>query len=188
MNDTQKFDDLFKVYYPRLMVYASRFVDDENAEDIVQDVFLELWDKRDRIDAGEFIQSFLYRSTYTKCLNFIKHKQVVDGYGEKEYSILQTKLEYYSADGNETMQRIESEELQKSIQTAIDALPEKCREVFQMSYLYDMKNKEISNVMNVSLRTVEAHMYKALKNLREMLITVKMNFFLIFLFPFKEWL
>jgi len=64
------------------------------------------------------------------------------------------------------IRRIEDKELRKEIHDAINELPDKCKEVFKLSYLHDMKNKEIADILGVSLRTVEAHMYKALKYLR----------------------
>lgn len=67
------------------------------------------------------------------------------------------------------IRRIENRELRQEIFQAINGLPEKCREVFKLSYLYDMKNKDIADTLSISLRTVEAHMYKALKILRERL-------------------
>ena len=70
---------------------------------------------------------------------------------------------------NEVIKKIENQELRQEIFEAINELPDKCKEVFKLSYLHDMKNKEIADTLGISLRTVEAHMYKALKFLRERL-------------------
>ena len=83
--------------------------------------------------------------------------------------INQRRTEFYQPDNNEVIRRIEDRELRKEIHDAINELPDKCKEVFKLSYLHDMKNKEIADTMGVSLRTVEAHMYKALKLLRDKL-------------------
>ena len=80
--------------------------------------------------------------------------------------INQRRAEFYQPDNNEVIRRIEDKELRKEIHDAINELPDKCKEVFKLSYLHDMKNKEIADILGVSLRTVEAHMYKALKYLR----------------------
>lgn len=69
----------------------------------------------------------------------------------------------------EVIKKIENQELRQEIFGAINELPDKCKEVFKLSYLHDMKNKEIADTLGISLRTVEAHMYKALKFLRERL-------------------
>lgn len=79
------------------------------------------------------------------------------------------RAEFYQPDNNEVIRKIEDRELRKEIHDAINELPDKCKEVFKLSYLHDMKNKEIADVLGVSLRTVEAHMYKALKFLRNRL-------------------
>jgi len=83
--------------------------------------------------------------------------------------INQKRAEFYQPDNNEIIRRIEDRELRKEIYNAINELPDKCKEVFKLSYLHEMKNKEIADVLGISLRTVEAHMYKALKYLRSRL-------------------
>jgi DNA-directed RNA polymerase specialized sigma24 family protein len=70
--------DLFKQHYSALLFYAARLVGEDDAEDIVQDVFVELWNNKSKIDFDDHIKSFLYRSVYTRSINFLKHKSVVD--------------------------------------------------------------------------------------------------------------
>ena len=71
---------LFRRYYPSLIFYATRLVGEEEAEDVVQDVFVELWKRKDHIEIGDQIQAFLYRAVYTRALNVLKHRSVEDGY------------------------------------------------------------------------------------------------------------
>lgn len=160
---------LFRRYYPSLIFYATRLVGEEEAEDVVQDVFVELWKRKDSIEIGEQIQAFLYRAVYTRALNVLKHRNVEDGYCAAMEEINRRRAEFYQPDNNEVIRKIEDRELRKEIHDAINELPDKCEEVFKLSYLHDMKNKEIADVLGVSLRTVEAHMYKALKFLRNRL-------------------
>ena len=162
---------LFRRYYPNLMFYATRLVGDEEAEDVVQDVFVELWKRRDSMVIGDQIQAFLYRAVYTRALNVLKHRSIEDGYCAAVEEINQKRAEFYQPDNNEVIRRIE----------AINELPDKCKEVFKLSYLHEMKNKEIADVMGVSLRTVEAHMYKALKFLRNRLGHLCFLFLLFFI-------
>ena len=157
---------LFRRYYPSLIFYATRLVGEEAAEDVVQDVFVELWKRKDHIEIGDQIQAFLYRAVYTRALNVLKHRSVEDGYCVAMEEINQRRAEFYQPDNNEVIRRIEDKELRKEIHDAINELPDKCKEVIKLSYLHDMKNKEIADILGVSLRTVEAHMYKALKYLR----------------------
>ena len=143
---------LFRRYYPNLMFYATRLVGDEEAEDVVQDVFVELWKRRDSMVIGDQIQAFLYRAVYTRALNVLKHRSIEDGYCAAVEEINQKRAEFYQPDNNEVIRRID-----------------------------EMKNKEIADVMGVSLRTVEAHMYKALKFLRNRLGHLWFLFLLFFI-------
>lgn len=160
---------VFRECYPKLLFYATRLVGSDEAEDVVQDVFVELWRRKDVVVMGEQILAFLYRSVYTKALNLLKHQAVENNYSAAMVDIYERKLQFYQPDNAEIIKRIEDRELRKEIVGAINELPDKCREVFRMSYLHEMKNKDIADTMGISLRTVEAHMYKALKFLRERL-------------------
>ena len=148
---------LFEKHYSNLVFYATRFVDEDEAEDI------------DSVEFGDNIKSFLYRSVYTKALNVIKHKNVVDSYSAEEMELYNSRIDFYQPDNSDVIQRMENLELRKEINSAINSLPDKCREIFKLSYIYNHTNKEIADALGISLRTVEAHMYKALKFLREKL-------------------
>ncbi|MEG1837756.1 MAG: RNA polymerase sigma-70 factor [Bacteroidaceae bacterium] len=163
------YNTLFHKYYSNLLYYATRFLSDDEAEDVVQDVFVDLWKRRDSIEVGEQIQAFLYRAVYTKSINVLKHKKIENNYGAEVEELYKRKLEFYQPDYNDTIKRIENTELRKEIYQVINELPDKCKEVFKLSYLHGMKNKEIAEALDISMRTVEAHMYKALRFLRERL-------------------
>lgn len=138
------YQTLFRRYYPSLIFYATRLVGEEDAEDVVQDVFVELWRRKNSIEIGDQIQAFLYRAVYTRALNVLKHRNVEDGYCAAMEEINQRRAEFYQPDNNEVIQQIEDRELRKEIYDAINELPDKCKEVFKLSYLHDMKNKEIA--------------------------------------------
>lgn len=169
--------NLFKQHYSGLLFYANRLIGEDDAEDIVQDVFVELWNNKEKIDFDSNIKSFLYKSVYTRSLNLIKHKAIVENYSSEEKEFYAQKIEYYNLENSEVISRMENIELKKEIQQAINTLPDKCREVFKLSYIYEMKNKEIADILGISDRTVEAHMYKALKLLR-----VKLKHLLILIY------
>ena len=160
---------LFRKYYANLLFYATRIVGEEEAEDVVQDVFVELWRRKDTVTVGEQIQAFLYRAVYTRALNVLKHRDIKNSDEAVVMEINQKRVEFYQPDSNDVVKRIEDRELRRELSEAINELPDKCKMVFKLSYLHDMKNKEIAETMGISLRTVEAHMYKALKFLRERL-------------------
>lgn len=175
------FQSLFHKYYSNLLFYATRIVGEEEAEDVVQDVFAELWHRRESLVLGEQIQAFLYRSVYTRALNVLKHRDVVSSHEAVMMEINKKRAEYYQPESNEVVKRIEDAELRKELREAINSLPDKCRMVFVLSYLHDMKNKDIADTVGVSLRTVEAHMYKALRFLRDKLGHLNMLLPLIFI-------
>lgn len=160
---------LFRRYYANLLFYATRIVGEDEAEDVVQDVFVELWRRKETMKVGEQIQAFLYRAVYTRALNVLKHRDIVNSYEAVALEIHKKRIEFYQPDSNDVVKRIEDGELRRKLSEAINELPYKCRMVFRLSYLHDMKNKEIAETMGISLRTVEAHMYKALKLLRDKL-------------------
>ena len=161
--------DLFNKYYSGLLFYSARLIGHDEAEDIVQDVFVDLWHNKERVDFDDNIKSFLYKSVYTKSLNLLKHRAVVENYSAEEQEFYAKKMSYYSQESSDVISRIENIELKNEILGAINDLPDKCKEVFKLSYIYEMKNKEIADILGVSARTVEAHMYKALKILRDKL-------------------
>mgnify|MGYP000908056640 CR=1 FL=1 len=110
---------LFRKYYPNLLFYATRLVGEEEAEDVVQDVFVELWKRRDSMEIGEQIQAFLYRAVYTRSLNVLKHRNIESGYIAIVEEINQKRVEFYQPDNNEVIRRIEDRELRKEIYDAI---------------------------------------------------------------------
>ena len=165
-----KYRALFRRYHSNLLFYATRLVGEVEAEDVVQDVFVELWRRQDEVEMGDDIQAFLYKAVYTRSLNVLKHRAVVGNHEEMMLAIGQKRAEYYAREDSEVVKRIEDRELRNTLRKVIGELPEKCRVVFKLSYLHDMKNKAIAQLLKVSPRTVEAHMYKALRYLRSRLM------------------
>ncbi len=172
---------LFRRYYANLLFYATRIVGEEEAEDVVQDVFTELWRRQAIVEVGEQIQAFLYRAVYTRALNVLKHRDIQNSYEAVLMDIHKRRVEFYQPDSNDVVKRIEDCELRRQLTEAINELPDKCKTVFKLSYLHDMKNKDIAEAMGISLRTVEAHMYKALKLLRDRLGYLNLMLALFFL-------
>jgi len=127
---------------------------------------MELWKRKEDIEDESHIKAFLYRIVYTRALNVIKHRTVVNNHADSVKKVTQFKLDYYDPEANDVMGYIEGLETRKQINDAIKELPAKCREVFILSYQHDKKNKEIAEQLGISIRTVEVHLYKALKTLR----------------------
>jgi RNA polymerase sigma-70 factor (ECF subfamily) len=160
------FGTLYKKNAPILISYAAKFVDTDTAEDLVQDVFLKIWMKRSFIFLKEGIRTYLYNAVRHACLDHLKHREVQAGYENDVQLKLKIEELYYTDDPDFLFQ--EDTRL-SSIYREIEKLPEKCREIFIMVYLEERKSSEIATLLNLSKRTVEAQLYKALKTIRESL-------------------
>lgn len=167
--DREKFNVIFREYYPRLLAYGELFLDRDSVEDIVQDLMVYLWDNAGSITIHTSLESYLFRSVYRACLNRIKSDKIRESYKKNQTLATSEEVRYYDPEENDVIKRLFSLELGREIEDAIAALPEKCREVFKKSYIGNQKVKEIAAELNISERTAEAHIYSALKQLRNKL-------------------
>ena len=154
------FDKIYVLYYSRMFRFAKEYVlFDEDAENIVQDVFLLLWEKREVLDIQISLVSYLFALVKNKSLDYLRHKVIADEY-KQELSAKLTALELlnYSFTSDEEIEQI--------LMTAINKLPERCRQVFLKSRIEGKKNREIANELNLTVSTVENQMTMALRKLR----------------------
>ena len=163
-----QFKELYKSNAPMLIFYAGKYVNAITAEDLVQDVFLKVWQKRTFLFLKEGIKTYLYRSVQHACLDYLKHQEVKGDYINAVTTKLKIEEIYYNDDPQSLFAEDERLEL---IYKEMDKLPDKCREIFTMSYLEERKTSEIAVLLNISTRTVEAQLYKALKILRGILLS-----------------
>jgi RNA polymerase sigma-70 factor (family 1) len=157
------FEVVFRTYYERLCNYANNmiYVMDE-AEEMVQNTFLILWEKRESIEIHTSVKAYLYRAVHNSCLNRIKHNKVRQMHSDH--------LRYQSElSSDESSQRLMSQELERQINIAIESLPRQCRTVFSLSRFENLTYTEIAEQLGMSVNTVENHMVKALRILREKL-------------------
>lgn len=163
-----RFERIFDDNYHRMLLYALRFVqDEEDAEDIVADVFCDLWKRIETIDLDSGIATYLYRAVSTRALNLLRHQNVAAVRIEILEVINEKRMEFIAGENLEDI--VHSKEIEQGIKEALADLPDKCRQVFVLSYLNGLKSKDISEAMDVSVRTVEAHIYKALRLMRSRL-------------------
>lgn len=160
---TPAFEMLFKTYYQPLCRYANSYLKDpDGAEEIVQAAFIGFWEKRKTISIETSLKSYLYRAIRNACLNELKHEQVKQKYFANESIKEEAKSE--PADHLAI-----HEELEDKIRAAIQTLPEQCRLIFTMSRFEELKYQEIADQLNLSVKTVENQMGKALKIMRAQL-------------------
>ncbi|MCL4641077.1 MAG: RNA polymerase sigma-70 factor [Pseudosphingobacterium sp.] len=154
------FENVFKQHFNSLHAYAFTILKDAvAAEEIVQSLFLKLWEKRENLDIRSSLKSYLYRATYNDCMNTIKHWQVKQRHQDHITYINDFTYEH-------TANQLHENELKRELQKALNVLPEKCRTVFQMSRFEELKYQEIADRLEISIKTVENQMGKALKILR----------------------
>lgn len=158
--DEAVFERVYKHYLRPLHGYAMSILKDEDiAEGMVQNVFLRLWERKERLSFSGSLQAYLYGAVYNECLNYLRHQKVK---GNHQLHIAHQMKDNEAAPGN----GMELLDLKEKLQLALNELPEKCRTVFQLSRFEDLKYQEIADRLGLSLKTVEAHMGKALKMLR----------------------
>lgn len=168
--DLPSYEVIFKKYYKELHRFAFSYVRDPSiAEEMAQEVFLYMWEKRKKIEIQTTLKTYLYSAVKNKCLNYIK---------------LELPKQQSMADISEVMLSVssprkdegENEQLKRYIQKAIDALPKKCRRIFLLSRNAGMTYEEIAEELDLSKKTVENQMGIALKKLRESLETVYLRY------------
>ena len=160
--DEKAYVHLVDVYHHQLCIYAYSLVrDKDQAADIVQNVYMRTWDLRDRLKVDFSIKNFLYRSVYNE---FIDHYR-------KQKSILEIEKKYIEALDHfiEDSDPRQMEQLIRAVKVEIENLSPRCKEVFVLSKKEGLTNIEISEYLNISVKTVEAQITKAFSQLRQKL-------------------
>ncbi len=160
--DEEAFRELFLSYVRVLISFVYGIVHDlPIAENIVQDVFVELWNRRRSLNPNSSIRPYLYTIAKNKAFKHLRHKDV-----ERRHADETSQSDLFEPSPEHS---VISEERIAAIHAAIDALPEKCKLVFKMNRFQDLSYAEIAEVLDISKKTVEAHMSRALRELRDKL-------------------
>ncbi len=160
---TKEFETLFREYFRPLVVFAKQYVKvQEVAEDIVQDLFLYIFEREKPAETFDLNGPYLYKLVRYRCLNHLDYQSI----RKKKNPEAQRGL---SSNPHDPLELVKQIELENKYVQALEDLSPKCRKVFELSRLQGMKNQEIADQMNLSKRTVETHITKALKIFREKL-------------------
>jgi len=165
--DVSAYEKLYRLMQPRLYAFCRKIIDDkEIARDIVQDVFVSFWENRTTTIIHTSLTSYIFRMTYLKCMNHIRQLKINNKY--QNYAAIKIKESEmlffdpdYNIDGS-----IFFNEIETLVNNAIDNLPDQCRDIFILSRFDGLEHKEIAKKLDISIRTVEAHIYRALKSLK----------------------
>jgi len=164
-----KFEKLYLSYFSKMKHFAKEYViADEDAENLVQDVFTELWERKELLDMPVNLLAYLFTSIKNKSLNYLRHKSV-------EQQTMTLMQEEYNLTLNMNLNALEEfddkifaeDSIEKIINHALDSLSERCRQIFIMNKLQGKKQKQIAEELNISINTVETQMKVAYKKLRE---------------------
>ncbi len=164
VSDASAFKTIFELYHEGIFNFAHyKLGNVEAAEDIVQEVFIKLWENRHQIKEGRSLKSYLYTIANNLALNYIRHNKVVIKF--------QQTLNEESSSQESPHSSLEKKELHEKLLAGIAALPEKARLVFMMSRMEQLSYREIAERLDISIKTVESHIGNALKALRKSLHT-----------------
>ncbi len=168
--DVTAFDVVFRQWYEPLCHYACRLADGDmdEAEDLVQQAFVKLWEQHARLEVNWSLKSYLYKTVHNACLNRLRSRKV------------QSKYLDFNAQQLDTMHTLPddtSPELLERFQRAMDALPPQCRHIFELSRFETLKYREIADQLGISIKTVETQMGKALRVMRTQLADYLVTFF-----------
>ena len=155
---------LFEMYYQQLVVFAYKYLQDlEAARDIVQECYLHMYETRASISIQTSLKAYLFTSVRNRCLNQVKHEQVREKYRQS----IRSEFNPTDQDPDGMMDAVE---LEARIYDIVSSLPGKCRQIFVMSRVDGKKNQEIAGELNLSVRTIETQISKALKSLKDKLL------------------
>lgn len=174
LRDTSSFENLFRTQHAKLWLSAYRILNDKaRAEDVVQDIFLKLWQKREEISVQENLSAYLHRAVTNHAINIYKqqYRRLIE-HGEE----ISEKPDTVSIEADNV---ILTKELSEKIDYAISTMPDSIRGVFMLSRFEELSYKEIAERLEISVKTVEKHMSNALKHLRKYLpLIVLVKYFL----------
>lgn len=168
--DPEAFSQLFKQIHSRLLNYCRLFIQDiDLCEDFVQESFIQLWEKHETIIPDKSVESFLFVIVRNKCFSYLKEKRILDSDISYE-SIPVNELQYlYQLDFLQKEELSIEESLFESLKNAIESLPEKRKKVFIASKIEGVKQRDIAEQFDISIKTVEKHLSEANKELRKKL-------------------
>lgn len=157
--DSATFKQVFSSCYEGLCHYAYTILRDaDEAEDVVQSMFMKLWERRKDLEIKDALKGYLFRAVHNQCLNNIEHRAVKKKYQDDNLESISSSVQHSETFPNE---------LDEKIKKIVDSLPQQCRTIFIMSRYEELPHAEIAKNLNISVNTIQNQICKALKILRE---------------------
>ncbi len=156
------FEVVFNLYYPRLVYFAKEYVPYDDARDLVQDAFVNIWNKKNEFFSEAQLQSYLYTEVKNSCLMYLRHEKVKRKYKEQFISNHERTFNQKALEQLDTSV-FSFHEIESIIERTLNELPARCREIIQMSRFEGKKNQEIADELQITVKAVEAQITKAIK-------------------------
>ena len=155
------YQELFERYSPRIYQFSLSYLKNKSdAEELVQDVFLKIWEKRETLDQSKNIESFIFKVAVNTIYDFIRHKNIENAFNDFARANFET-------DSNNTWHTVIFDEMTANLKELVAKLPEQQQKIFQLSKEEGLASEEIAEKLNLSKRTVENHLYRAVSFLKE---------------------
>jgi len=166
----KSFELVFKTYYPRLCTYAFHYTKQiEAAEDLVKDIFVHLWEKKEKLNIKSSLSGYLFRSVHNSCINYLEREKIMrKNYSINEFPALELKMKQ-PLSPDYPIGYFLAREMENQIEAEIEKLPEQCREIFKLSRIECLSHKKIAKKLNISENTVKTQIFRALKKIRKSL-------------------
>jgi len=162
--DKEAFRYLYEYYFAKMVLFAESYLyDEEEARDLVQDLFFHLWNHAGTLQVTTSVKAYLFTSVRNRCLNAIRDRKIRDEHNNK---LVEAQL----FSGTEDV--VIDEDVHRRLQEALDALPDKCREIILLKVVEGKKNKEIAEQLNIAETTVKTQVQRAYRMLRERLVPI----------------
>ena len=167
----KSFGYLIQLYFNPITLYAKSIVlDAELAKEIVQDVFLKIWDNRDSLEIKTSLKAYIYQMTHNLCIDHLRNRANKRNLNLISYDDLKLRLEIFELEDHDSLfDKLFTEQMEAAIHHAIEELPEQCREVFILSRYESLSYPQISKELNISLSTTKTQMVRAMHKLKDAL-------------------
>jgi RNA polymerase sigma-70 factor (ECF subfamily) len=166
-----EFHKMYQQYHPSLMSYASSIVNTDAAEDIVQDTFLYVWEHWESLSANRNIKAYLYSIVYSRCIDYLRKTAMIGRHivtiKTDDNKEPESEYEKQIPDKNNTLEYLYKKDFYKHLDFLMKQMPTRRKEIFFMAYLEGIKAKEIAKQFQMPIRTVESHLYLAVKFLKK---------------------
>ncbi|MDP4291932.1 MAG: RNA polymerase sigma-70 factor [Bacteroidota bacterium] len=171
-NDQKSYGYLIQLYFHPATLYAKSIVlDAEIAKEIVQDVFLKIWNLRSTLEINSSLKAYLYQMTHNLCIDYLRSKANKRNPSIISYDDLKMRLDIFELEDHEPFfEKLFSDQMESAIHHAIEELPEQCREIFILNRYKQLTYPQISKKLNISLSTTKTQMVRAMHKLKEALI------------------